>query len=59
MYYADLFRAYVNKEELEKQIDNVELGHTIFVEITDINGKKVKFNPKYVGYIKFIDEKGD
>lgn len=42
MYYADLFRAYVNKEELEKQIDNVELGHTIFVEITDINGKKSK-----------------
>lgn len=53
MYYADEFNAVVNQEEFEKQLKNAELGYTIFVHIVDVNGQKIKFNPKYVAYIKY------
>lgn len=55
MYYSMLIQAYVNEEDFEKQIKNAEYGHTIFVEIVDIKGREIKFNPKYVAYIKYFD----
>lgn len=53
MYYSDLIQAYVNKEKFERDIKNVELGYTIYVEVVDIKGIRIKFNPKYVAYIKY------
>lgn len=55
MYYSRLIQAYVDKEDFERQIKNAEYGYTIFVEIVDINGIKLKFNPQYVAYIKYFD----
>ena len=58
MYQADEFIVDIeNKRDLDLQLENVDFGYVNLVRVIDINGNDIRFNPKYVAYIKYIEMK--
>ena len=55
MYMADNFLAIVNRKYFERAIKNFELGNEILIEVRDLKGKEIMFNPKYAAYIKYLE----
>lgn len=58
MYQADEFIVDIeNKRDLDLQLENVDFGYVNLVRVIDIKGNDIRFNPKYVAYIKYIEVK--
>lgn len=58
MYQADEFIVDIeNKRDLDLQLENVDFGYVNLVRVIDIKGNDIRFNPKYVAYIKYSEVK--
>lgn len=54
MYQADEFIVETeNVNWFKMQLQNVDYGYCNLVNIKDIKGKWISFNPRYVAYIKY------
>lgn len=58
MYQADEFIIDVDKNrDFDLQLQNVDCGYVNLVHVIDIKGNDIRFNPKYVAYIRYIEVK--